>query len=118
LRAISADPLARAEEVTQHAFRASLLTYIEEKTAAAIANGDVAEWIDDNAGRIAPANLEWPGNYLIGGTDEPDKCPRLHDLLDVSVCTHRQNRVLRVIWADIETAIAELLAADLGDTKP
>lgn len=119
------DPLERAHKVTMSAFRASVLSYFEEKSASVepSVRGDITAWIDANAGAIASVNLQIMEDAISqAGTTAAQEAhsgsaqqlARFRQLVDQRACEHHQQRILRDIWAGIETAIADLLSADFS----
>lgn len=112
-----ADLLERAREITYGAFQASVWDYVQHKGAKAdpAFTGDVPGWIDANAAAVAAANLAIMGGTLSGqGIADADMSARLEALVDKKGCELTQRRILRDIWAGVETSIAEVVALDYG----
>jgi hypothetical protein len=150
LETLGADPIERAHQVTMSLFRASVLSYFEDKPALVDPSikGDITAWIDANAGAIASANLQLmedaiadsgsgsgssadpasgsgsgadpglepatPGDSRQGQQAPEQQLASFRQLIERAACVHHQRRILRDIWAGVETAIAELLSADFG----
>jgi hypothetical protein len=154
LETLGADPIERAHQVTMSLFRASVLSYFEDKPALVDPSikGDITAWIDANADAIASANLQLmedaiadsgsgsgsgssadpdsasgsgsgadpglepatPGDSRQGQQAPEQQLASFRQLIERAACVHHQRRILRDIWAGVETAIAELLSADFG----
>jgi hypothetical protein len=152
LETLGADPIERAHQVTMSLFRASVLSYFEDKPALVDPSikGDITAWIDANADAIASANLQLmedaiadsgsgsgssadpdpasgsgsgadpglepatPGDSRQGQQAPEQQLASFRQLIERAACVHHQRRILRDIWAGVETAIAELLSPDFG----
>lgn len=124
LERLGNDPIERAHQVTMSTFRASVLSYFEEKSASVepSVRGDITAWIDANAGAMTSANLQLMEDAIsntgtAAGQDDPsggaEQRSQFRQLIDRRTCEHHQQRILRDIWAGIETAIAELSSVDV-----
>lgn len=109
------DPLERARTVTNGAFQTSVLDYVAQKGLSVDGrfDDDITAWIDSNAAVVCRTNLDALEEVLAdhhpGG---PEDLRKLKTLLDVGECQRKQQRILRDIWAGVETAIAEILSTD------
>jgi hypothetical protein len=109
------DPLERAQQVTRRAFHASLWDYLRYKRVEVdpAFDGDVPGWIDANAAAVAAANLAIMRRALSNQHAADAGTPsKLEALVDVGDCQRKQRRILRDIWAGVETSIAEILGTE------
>ncbi|MEA1051869.1 hypothetical protein U5801_18960 [Lamprobacter modestohalophilus] len=95
-------------------FGASVLAYLEVQDVAIelSVEHDIATWIEANAPALVSANLSQMEQALgQPGVGTHRDQVKLHQLIDLDIYEAIQQRILEKTWADIEVALADVMAA-------